>query len=55
MNLSQQELQILVTILTQVKLNYNDYDLVRPLVTKLEKCITKPEPQVVKVKVKEDE
>ncbi len=54
MDLSQQELRILVSILTQVTLPYKDYDLVKPLVEKLQAQIVQPPAQDVKVKVKEE-
>lgn len=54
MNLSQQELQILVTILTQVKLSYSEYALVNPLIEKLKAQIVQPPAQDVKVEVKEE-
>ncbi len=54
MDLSQQELRILVSILTQVNLPYKDYDLVKPLVEKLQAQIVQPPAQDVKVEVKED-
>lgn len=54
LSLSQQELQILVTILTQVKLSYKEYDLVKPLVDKLSSQIVQPQAQDIEVKVKED-
>ena len=54
MNLSQQELQILVTILSQVKLSYKEYEVVVPLVQKLESFIVKPQPQDVPIQVSEE-
>ena len=54
MNLSQQELRILVSILTQVTLPYKDYDLVKPLVEKLQAQIVQSPAQDVKVEVKEE-
>ena len=54
MNLSQQELQILITILTQVKLSYSEYALVNPLIEKLKAQIVQPPAQDVKVEVKEE-
>ena len=53
MNLSQQELQILVTILTQVKLSYSEYALVNPLIEKLKAQIVQPPAQDVPVQVEE--
>ncbi len=55
MNLSQKELQILVSILTQVKLSYQEYDLVKPLIEKLDSFIVKPQPQDVPVQVVKEE
>jgi len=54
MNLSQQELQIIVTILTQVNLPYKDFALVKPLVEKLSIYIIKPPVQDVSVKVSDE-
>ena len=55
MNLSQQELRILVSILTQVNLPYKDYDLVKPLVEKLKAQIVQPQPQDVPIQVEKEE
>ena len=55
MDLSQQELRILVSILTQVNLPYKDFDLVKPLVEKLQSQIVKLQPQDVPIQVEKEE
>lgn len=47
--LSQQELIIIVTILAQVQLPYKDSKQVVPLIEKLDKYVDKPKPEPVKI------